>query len=157
VFFRPAEDVHADKLAQRLRDVFTAAGLDFDACVLFVPWQSQAAFFGLLQKAQVFLDSVGFSGFNTVMQAIECATPVVAWEGRFMRGRFASGVLRQMGLHEWIAGSVEAYAEKVARLCNDDAARAAYVKQIHERRDALYDDKASVAALAAQLERLAAR
>ncbi|MDB5861467.1 MAG: putative O-linked N-acetylglucosamine transferase, family, partial [Ramlibacter sp.] len=156
VFFRPADDAHADRLAQRLRAAFTAAGLDFEACVLFVPWQSQAAFFGLLQRAHVFLDTVGFSGFNTVMQAIECGTPVVAWEGRFMRGRFASGVLRQMGLQEWVADSVDAYAQKVASLCADDAARAAVSKQIRERRGALYNDKGSVDALAAELERLAA-
>jgi predicted O-linked N-acetylglucosamine transferase (SPINDLY family) len=151
LFFRAQGDPRADMLAQRLRGVFEAAGLDFERCVRFVPWQSQPGFFGLLQQAHVYLDSAGFSGFNTAMQAIECATPVVAWEGRSMRGRFASAILRQLELDEWVASSVEDFAERVARLCADDALRAQVRRQITERRARLYDDRASVAALAQEL------
>jgi predicted O-linked N-acetylglucosamine transferase (SPINDLY family) len=155
VFFRPP-GVHAQRLEQRLRAAFAAAGVDFDASVRFIPWQSQAAFFGLLQRADVFLDTVGFSGFNTVMQAVECGTPIVAWEGRFMRGRFASGVLRQLGLQAWVATSAAEYVEKVAALCADPALRQQLRQQLQERRPGLYGDQASVAALAGHLERLCA-
>jgi protein O-GlcNAc transferase len=151
LFFRSPGDARADLLEQRLRTVFGAAGLDFEACVRFVPWQSQAGFFGLLQQAHVYLDSAGFSGFNTAMQAIECATPVVAWEGRHMRGRFASGILRQLQLDEWVTNSVDDYAERVARLCADEGLRAQVRRQITERRGRLYDDRSSVDALAQQL------
>jgi predicted O-linked N-acetylglucosamine transferase (SPINDLY family) len=130
--------------------------MDFEAHVRFVPWLSQAAFFGLLQRAEVVLDTVGFSGFNTAMQAVECGAPMVAWDGRFLRGRFASGILRAMQLQEWIADTHEAYVEKVARLTGDAALRQQVRAQIGERRKALYDDKASVDALAALLEKLAA-
>lgn len=154
VFFS-GDGSHSARLRQRLRDPFTAAGLDFDATVRFVPWQSQAAFFGLLQRAEVFLDTVGFSGFNTAIQAVECGTPIVAWEGRFLRGRFASGILRALALDQWVAATHADYADKVARLCGDAALRAQVRVQIAERRQALYEDRASVQALAALLQRLA--
>jgi protein O-GlcNAc transferase len=154
VFFR-GTDGHAARLEQRLRAAFAAAQIDFDAHVRFVPWQSRAAFFGLLQRTDVLLDTVGFSGFNTAMQAVECGTPMVAWEGRFMRGRFASGILRALQLDEWIADSHAAYVDKVLRLCEDAALRGRVRQQIVARRDALYDDVTSVQALAALLEQLA--
>lgn len=155
VFFRGNDD-HAARLEQRLRRAFAAAGVDFDAHVRFLPWQSQAGFFGLLQRADVFLDTVGFSGFNTAMQAVECGTPIVAWEGRFMRGRFASSILRAMQMDEWVADTHEAYADKVARLCADADLRKKVRAQVAQRRAALYEDKGSVDAFGALLERLAA-
>jgi protein O-GlcNAc transferase len=155
LFFR-GKDGHAARLEQRLRAAFAAAQVDFDAHVRFVPRQSQAAFFGLLQRTDVVLDTVGFSGFNTAMQAVECGTPMVAWEGRFMRGRFASGILRALQLEEWIADSHAAYVDRVVRLCEDAALRDRVRQQIVARRGALYDDAASVKALAALLEQLAA-
>lgn len=84
---------------------FRAAGLDFDQLVRFVPWHRQAEFFGWLDRADVFLDTIGSSGFNTAMQAIERGTSIAAWEGLLMRGRFASGTLRTVGLDEWAADS----------------------------------------------------
>ncbi len=154
LFFR-GNDRHAARLEQRLRAAFLAAQVDFDAHVRFVPWLSQAVFFGVLQRADVFLDTVGFSGFNTAMQAVECGTPIVAWEGRFMRGRFASGILRALQLDEWIADSHAAYVDKVARLCAEPTLRDAVRKQIVERRGALHDDKASVQAFGELMEKLA--
>lgn len=154
VFFQ-RNDTHAARLQQRLRGAFAAAGVDFDACVRFIPWQSQPAFFGLLQRAEVFLDTVGFSGFNTAMQAVECGTPIVAWEGRFLRGRFASGILRALGMDEWIASTQAEYVEKVARLCADAGLRDQVRAQIVARRASLYEDKASVNALSALLHQLA--
>ena len=46
-----------------------------------------------MAQADVFLDSPGFSGFNTAMQAVECGLWIVAYEGARLRGRFASGML----------------------------------------------------------------
>lgn len=154
LFFR-GNDEHAARLEQRLRAHFAAAGLDFDAHVRFIPWLPQARFFGLLQRADVFLDTVGFSGFNTAMQAVECGTPIVAWEGGAMRGRFASSILRALQLDEWVAATHADYADKVARLCEDAQLRKQVRSDIAARRQRLYGDQASIQALAALLEKLA--
>ena len=154
LFFR-GDDGLAARLEQRLRAAFAAAQVEFDAHVRFVPRPSPAAFFGLLQRADVVLDPVGCSGFDLAMQAVECGTPLVAWQGGFLRGRFASGILRSLQLDEWIADSHAAYADRVVRLCEDAAVRERVRQQIVARRGALYDDVASVQALGALLQQLA--
>jgi predicted O-linked N-acetylglucosamine transferase (SPINDLY family) len=120
VFFTPKK---ADELMQRLRArmqrSFAAAGLDLGAYAVFVPWQNRAGFYGLMAQADVYLDTMGFSGFNTAMQAIECGLPVAAYEGRFLRGRLASGVLRHMGLDELVAADDAGYVDIAVRLARD--------------------------------------
>lgn len=156
VFFRGVPDDLSRLLELRLRLVFEGAGMSFDNCVRFVPWQSQAAFFGLLDRATVYLDSLGFSGFNTTMQAIERGTPIVAFEGEFMRGRFASAILRQMGLDEWVATSSEQYVQLVERLTLDRGAQNAVRRRISVSRHQLFDDRQTVAALGERVLRLCA-
>jgi predicted O-linked N-acetylglucosamine transferase (SPINDLY family) len=151
VFFKTMQESLAALLEQRLRSAFSSARMDFDDCVRFIPWQSQSAFFALLDRADVYLDSIGFSGFNTTMQAIERGTPIVAFEGEFMRGRLASAILRQIGLDEWVAGSTDDYLRLVERIATDNRARDAASKQIIARRRQLFNDRESVNALGAYL------
>jgi predicted O-linked N-acetylglucosamine transferase (SPINDLY family) len=146
VFFQTRPHALSDLLERRLRSVFETQGERFDDSVRFIPWQTQAGFFGLLDRAYVLLDSLGFSGFNTTMQAVERGLPVVAWEGDFLRGRFASGILREAGLGEWVVNSADAYAEKVHRLCLDDALRERVRRHIAEHRALLFNDHEKVAA-----------
>ncbi len=154
VFFRSEPRAVSDLLEARLRAAFEVQGMDFDACVVFVPWQPQAGFFAWLDRTDVYLDTLGFSGFNTVMQAVERATPLVAFEGEFLRGRFASAILRQMGLDEWIAESPERYVELVERLVQDTVARSTLRQRMQERRAALFGDHGTVIALREHLLRL---
>ena len=99
------------------------AGLRFADCVTFVPTLDRARFFGLMQRAHLMLDTLGFSGFNTAIQAIECGLPVVSREGEFMRGRLGSGILRRMGMDALVATTDAAYVELAVTLARD--ARAA--------------------------------
>lgn len=147
VFFHANPNSLSARLQVRLEQVFAEAGLDFKASVLFLPWQSQGMFFSLLAQCRALLDSPGFSGFNTVMQAIECGAPVVAWEGNSLRSRFASGILRQLGLNEWVAHDVASYAGLVERLCREPAAITGYRQRLVATRSSLFDDSRPVHAL----------
>lgn len=154
VFFKTSPEHLSDMLAARLRSAFVAAGLDFDQCVRFVPWQSQDAFFAFLDRTDVYLDSIGFSGFNTCMQAVERGTPMVAFEGGQMRGRFASGILQSLGLDAWVAKSGGEFVNLVERLALDAKARQTVNKAMVERRRALFNDHQTVLELGEHLLRL---
>jgi predicted O-linked N-acetylglucosamine transferase (SPINDLY family) len=151
VFFRAEPAPLAALLEDRLRQSFESAGLAFERFVRFIPWQSHPSFFGLLDRADVFLDSLGFSGFNTAMQAVERGTPIVAFEGEFMRGRLASAILRQAGLDEWVANTQDDYVDRVCRLVEQPAAREDVRRRLSQARARLFSDRAAVDALGAQL------
>ncbi|MGH8749133.1 MAG: tetratricopeptide repeat protein [Burkholderiales bacterium] len=145
VFFDEQSRRHAtDRLRHRLGSALLAAGLRPEDHLSFVPWLDAPRYHGLMERADVLLDTVGFSGFNVAMQAIERALPVVAWEGRFLRGRFASGILRRMDMHELVATSVDQYVSAAARLVEDREYRARVRGSIAARRTALFEDTAPI-------------
>jgi len=90
VFFKPSESEASPALEERLARAFAGAGLRLADHATFTPHLDRGRFFALMQRAQLMLDTIGFSGFNTAMQAIECGLPIVSREGAFMRGRLGS-------------------------------------------------------------------
>jgi len=146
-FFAHWNRILSDRLAQRLQAAFKERGLDYESFVTFLPWQTPAGFLGWLRGSTVFLDTIGFSGFNTALQAVESGLPIVTREGRFLRGRLASGILKRLGLHELVATSEHAYVDLVVKLAQDPAYRQAIAVRIAAGRAALYGDPAPVRAL----------
>ena len=135
------------RLRQRIVSAFSSVGLEGNSRLRFIPWQSKAGFFALLRRADVFLDTIGFSGFNTAMQSIECGLPIVTREGKFMRGKFASAILRRMQLEELIAGNEAVYVENAVRLATDRQYNATIREKIRESREILFQDPAPIRAL----------
>src|SRR5262249_52383910 len=119
VFCHDAQSEVSGLVQKRLQAVFARDGMRFEDHGMFLPRLRRSEFFGLMQIVDVCLDTVGFSGFNTAMQAVECGLPIVAYEAPFMRGRFASGILRHIGLADLIATTEEQYIDLVLRLASD--------------------------------------
>ncbi|MGH8687904.1 MAG: tetratricopeptide repeat protein [Burkholderiales bacterium] len=153
VLFRYRNAALAGAFEARLRQAFEARGVDFDRHAVFVPWMAKRAFHGLLSRADVFLDTIGFSGFNTALQALECNLPVVTIEGRFLRGRLASGILRRMGLDELVAADAGAYVDLAVRLARDPDFRREIRGRLEAARPILYRDDAALRGLEDFLER----
>ncbi len=147
VFFTHWARALSDRLHSRLAAAFAREGLAADRYVRFVPWLSRPAFHGLMQRADVFLDTIGFSGFNTALQAVECGLPVVTREGRFLRGRLASGILKRLELQELVAAGAEDYVALAVRLAGERSYRESVRARIEARRHVLYEDAAPIRAL----------
>ena len=147
VFFRSPRPAMSEQVERRMRKAFAQAGADYDRTVAWLPALNRGRFFGLMQHARALLDTIGFSGFNTAVQALECDLPVVAFEGEFMRGRLASGPLRHLGLDELVATTADAFADIALRLVEDEAWHAHMEREIARRRLALFHDQAPVRAL----------
>ena len=147
VFFVFERRELSEKLRQRLKFNFSQAGLALEDYCAFIPWQNRAEFHGLMKRADVFLDTIGFSGFNTAMQAAECALPIVTREGRFMRGRLASGILRSMGMSELVAADEKGYVDLAVKLASDAGYRQSIRRRIETCRADLFGDVATVRAL----------
>jgi predicted O-linked N-acetylglucosamine transferase (SPINDLY family) len=157
VFFRSKPEALSGRLERRLRAAFERAGLSFERHGVFMPWQDPRAFRAILAAADLYLDTVGFSGFNTALQAVQCGLPVVTREGRFLRGRLPSGMLRHIGLDELVAPSDAAYVELAVALANDAGRRRLVRERLLGARGRLFEDDAPVRALEAFLERVVER
>jgi len=117
VFFRHKKSDGLNALFQeRVTATFERYGLRFEQYAIFHDWQAFNDFQALLSIADVYLDSIGFSGFNTASEALADGLPVVTLASEFMRGRLAAAILRQIGVTDTIADNVDEYVAIAVQL-----------------------------------------
>ena len=143
------ESIIREKIIVGLPDTraFAAEGLEAaDYCIVLPPL-SPFDYWNLNLVSDVFLDSLGYSGCVTTLEAIACALPIVTLPGRFMRGRQSYGFLIQLGVTDTIARDKEEYLEIAARLGLDREWRSQILERMKANHWRLYSDTRCVRAL----------
>jgi protein O-GlcNAc transferase len=145
--FSSGDGCLTDRLIRRLSASFSQAGLDSARYLVVHPWATLAQFHAFLRGADLMLDTIGFSGFNTVLQALECNLPVITHRGRFLRGRFGMGLLERVGLEELVAETLEDYIGLVQTLAGNERELDRVRDRIRTNLPKLYCDSSSLAGL----------
>jgi predicted O-linked N-acetylglucosamine transferase (SPINDLY family) len=147
VFIRHSTQSVTDLLQARLERAFAAHGLKASDFCVFLHGMEVAAFAAASALCDVMLDSIGWSGGNTTLEALAQDLPVVTFEAELMRGRVSAGMLRMMGMPEGIAGSIDEYVALAVRIAADPAWQAELKRRVSENKQRLYRDRASIAGL----------
>ncbi|NBQ75338.1 MAG: tetratricopeptide repeat protein, partial [Acetobacteraceae bacterium] len=147
VFIEGMAPFMTEIMRARLEAAFAAAGLSAERHVLFLPRMSGDAFDALTQKMDVLVDSLGWSGGNTTLGAIEAGVPLITCPGAFMRGRHSYAMFRMMDMPSAIAANTDDFVEKLITLGRNAEARHAMRQELHGRKAALYEDRSLIAAL----------
>jgi protein O-GlcNAc transferase len=146
-FISHPSQVATQRFRGRLGRAFQRFGLDVDDHCVFHPRLDQQGFLELNQRADVFLDSLDWSGGNTTLEAVACALPVVTLAGPLMRGRHATAILTRLGMSETIAGDAEDYVSIATRLAGDIDLRRDLADRMGRNRTAAFDDEEPIKAL----------
>lgn len=140
-----------DVLRRRLARAFERVHLAWtEHCRLVLPL-APAQFQGLLRASDVYLDSVGWSGGNTTLEAVEAGLPIITLPTDMMRGRHSAAILAQLGLPDGIVLHADQYVDLAATLAVDPARRQAVAARIGAAKASLYADRTPVRALEAFL------
>jgi protein O-GlcNAc transferase len=132
--------------------------MDFDARATLHPFIARRRFIELMREADVMIDTFGWSGGHTTLEALSTDLPVVTHAGDFMRARHTHGMLRLLGLDaELSARDLDHYIEIVVRLVRDPEFHARCVAAIRDRKAVLYEDRTPIRALEAFLWRACGR
>ncbi|MEG3862695.1 tetratricopeptide repeat protein [Microcoleus sp. herbarium12] len=143
---RPNADI-GKLFQQRLHGAFAKYGLDSgDFCVI-LPKMDEKAYWNLQLLSDIFLDSFGWSGGHTTLEAIACNLPIVTCPGEFMRGRHSLGILQMLGVTETVADSAAEYVEIAVRLGLEPEWRRGIADRMSRSHARLYGDTACVGAL----------
>lgn len=145
----------AEIFAARMERVFAEHGLDAARHCVFRHGIPKAEYMGLCAQADVFLDSVGWSGCNTTFDVLEFDVPVVTLPSGLMRGRHTAAILAMMGMADGLAADEADYVARAARLGLDADWRLDVSERIGAAKHRLYGDLSPVRALEALLERAA--
>ena len=146
VFFNFDENL-TSILKERLEAAFAREQLNANQFIVIIPFLKKEEFYGLMQKADLYLDTIGFSGFNTAIQALVCDLPVVTIEGARMRSRLASAILKRIGLSGLVCQSNSAYIELVVELIQNELLLNSFKEKIGRSKAALFNDLEPIRAL----------
>ncbi|MEH1988740.1 tetratricopeptide repeat protein [Nostoc sp.] len=147
VFIKNSSKETTEVFRQRLNHAFAALGLDYQNHCLFLSELNNRKFAGTTALADVFLDSIGWSGCNSTLESIAHNIPVVTLPGELMRGRHSLAILQMMGIEETIASNKSEYVQIAIRLGKDAKYRQYISQQVAENKHKLYGDLKPVRAL----------
>jgi protein O-GlcNAc transferase len=132
---------------ERIARSFARFGINSEDFCLFPYNISHAEFTGICAIADVYLDSIGWSGCNTTFDAIAFDLPIVTLSGEMMRSRHTTAILRMMGMEEMIALGKDEYVDIVTRLAVHPDERHRIATLMRENKWKLYEDLTPVRAL----------
>ncbi len=141
-------------LSARIRQRLARAGIDTERQVRWLPWATPEHFRAVLRACDVLLDTPGFSGGNTSLDAIAQGLPLVTLPGATMRSRQSAAMLRACGCEGLIADSAETYVSLALRVANDAGHAAELRQRLLDPAATLFDDRSALDALVDTLERL---
>jgi predicted O-linked N-acetylglucosamine transferase (SPINDLY family) len=131
----------------RLDRAFAAIGLKAEDHCVFLHGMDVSRFAAASAQCDLMLDSIGWSGGNTTLEALAQDLPVVTFEGDLMRGRVSAGILRMMGMPEAVAGTIDDYVALAVRMGQDRSWRAEIKRRVASDKRRLYRDGTCIAAL----------
>jgi protein O-GlcNAc transferase len=136
-----------ERFIRRLGKAFSRHGLEAGDYVTFLSHLSPSHYQALNRVADVFLDSIGWSGCNSTLEALSHDLPMVTLPGSLMRGRHSYAILRMAGLDEMIVHNVEDYVSLAVRLGRDRELRKRFSEKIAERKPRVYRDTGCIRGL----------
>jgi protein O-GlcNAc transferase len=137
----------------RLERAFKAVGLAAaDHCV-FLPRLVPDRFVAAIGQCDVVLDSIGWSGCNSILESLVHNVPIVTFAGEMMRGRHTAAILEMMDVRETTARTIEEYVSIAGSLGRDLTRRTELSAEIANRKHRVYRDRECIIALEAFLDR----
>jgi predicted O-linked N-acetylglucosamine transferase (SPINDLY family) len=145
----------AQRFRARIEPVLRAHGLDPARCLTIEAPRPYAEFLGGVVRLDCVLDTPGFSGGGTSLDALAVGAPVVCYDGRYARGRQTAGMLRLLELGELVAADDDAYVALATSLIRDASRRESLRAALLERAPRLFDAPGAVPAFEAFLLKVA--
>jgi protein O-GlcNAc transferase len=132
---------------KRLERAFKAAGLNAGDHCVFLPRLAPDLFAAAIGQCDVVLDSIAWSGCNSILESLVHNLPIVTLAGAMMRGRHAAAILDMMGVGETTTRTVDEYVAIAAALGRDVTMRNRLSAQIADQKRRLDRDLDCIAAL----------
>jgi protein O-GlcNAc transferase len=137
----------------RLERAFKAVGLNAGDHVVFLPRLAPDRFVAAIGQCDVVLDSIGWSGCNSILESLVHNIPIVTFTGEMMRGRHTSAILDMMDVRETMARTIDEYVSIASFLGLNRTKRTELSGQIARQKHRIYRDRHCIADLEAFLER----
>ena len=146
-FFAVERVTPIDIWLETLSEMWRVRGIDVSSRLCPLAETSRSGFLQQLARAELALDTFGFSGGQTTVDTLTVGLPVVTLPGSFMRGRQTAAMLKLLDVTELCAVDRGDYVDRVCQLAGDETERRAISKKILKNAHRLFDDERATQAL----------
>lgn len=115
-----------------LESVLAEHGVDKKRVVIGPKLPNRAAVMNFERIADVYLDTLPFSGSISTVDPLQLGIPVVACDGETTRSRCSGAQLRELGLDELVGQNEEEYFAKALHLARDQEYRSSISSRIKQ-------------------------
>ena len=136
----------------RLERAFGAAGLNAADHCAFLPRLAPDRFTAAIGQCDIVLDSIGWSGCNSILESLIHNIPIVTFEGEMMRSRHTAAILNMMNVRDTTARTVDEYVSIAGILGRDETRRKDVSSEIAANKHRVYRDLQCIAGLQSFLE-----
>src|SRR5258707_842513 len=138
----------------RLERAFKAVGLNAGDHCVFLPRLAPDRFVAAIGQCDIVLDSLGWSGCNSILESLVHNDPIVTLAGEMMRGLHSAAILDMMEVRGTTARTLDEYVSIASFLGRTVAKRTELSAEIANKKHRIYRDRACIAALEAFLDRV---
>ena len=139
----------------RLDRAFNSLGLHAAEHCVFLPRLAPDRFVAAIGRCDVVLDSIGWSGCNSILESLVHNVPIVTLAGEMMRGRHTAAILEMMDVHETTARTIDEYVAIAGLLGRNPARRNELSAEIAVKKHSVYRDRRCIEALEIFLDQVA--
>jgi len=143
IFFNEDND-RIKILFKRLSKLFLLNNINIEKHIKIIDWLDRDDFVSLLYQADVYLDTIGFSGFNTALLAVEANLPIVTLKGKLLKSRLASGILERMDIKELICINTNEYINLSVKIVNDLEFKNKIKNKLEKNKEIIYNDISAI-------------
>jgi protein O-GlcNAc transferase len=131
----------------RLERAFRELGLNATDHCVFLPRLAPDRFVAAIGQCDVVLDSIGWSGCNSILESLVHNIPIVTLAGQMMRGRHTAAILNMMDVRETTVQTIDEYVSVAVLLGRDMGKRSEVAAKIVANKQRVYRDRECITAL----------
>ncbi len=136
----------------RLERAFGAAGLNAADYCVFLPRLAPDRFAAAIGACDIVLDSIGWSGCNSILESLIHNIAIVTFKGEMMRSRHTAAILNMMNVRDTTARTVDEYISIASVLGRNENRRKDVSSEIAASKHRVYCDLQCIAGLQSFLE-----
>ena len=141
-FIKDKDPFYNDKFINRLKRV-KKINKNFDR-LIFLEGMSQVSYYKKLASHKIILDSIGWSGGNTSMEALYLDKPIVTLQGKSLRANHTVAMLKQINLDILIANNYEEYIFLAGKLIKEEEFFKFIVDKIKKNKHLIFEKQISL-------------
>lgn len=145
----------ADYLGAKMRKRMQESMADVYDRVVVLSALSEDKYLGLLEMADVILDSYPFGGYTTSLECFGMGVPVVTLPHPMFAGRCTYGFYKLMNITDLVASTRDEYVQLAVKLANDKEWAADLRQKIKDRNHVLFESQSAMPAWNQFLEEVA--